>query len=65
MVQGGVLLLAMVFSLVNLLVDIIYAYADPRIKSQYSRSKGVRPELACGILRGRGRKTCPNFTLRP
>ncbi len=38
-VQGGVLLLAMVFSLVNLLVDIIYAYADPRIKSQYSRSK--------------------------
>lgn len=30
-VQGGVLLLAIVFSLVNLIVDIIYAYVDPRI----------------------------------
>ena len=38
-VQGGVLLLAIVFSFVNLFVDIIYAYVDPRIKSQYSRSK--------------------------
>lgn len=34
-VQGGVLLLALSFSLVNLLVDIIYGYIDPRIKSQY------------------------------
>lgn len=39
MVQGGVLLLAIVFSLVNLIVDIIYAYVDPRIKSQYDRGK--------------------------
>lgn len=38
-VQGGVLLLALVFSCVNLVVDIIYAYVDPRIKSQYSRSR--------------------------
>ena len=38
-VQGGVLLLALTFSVVNLLVDILYAYVDPRIKSQYSRSK--------------------------
>lgn len=38
-VQGGVLLLALVFSLVNLAVDIIYAYVDPRIKSQYRRAK--------------------------
>lgn len=34
-VQGGVLLLAISFSLVNLLVDILYGYLDPRIKSQY------------------------------
>ena len=34
-IQGGVLFLAIVFSLVNLLVDILYAYIDPRIKSQY------------------------------
>ena len=34
--QGGVLVLALAFSLVNLVVDILYAYIDPRIKSQYS-----------------------------
>lgn len=34
-VQGGVLLLAVTFSLVNLVVDILYAYIDPRIKGQY------------------------------
>jgi len=34
-VQGGVLLLALTFSVVNLLVDILYAYIDPRIKAQY------------------------------
>ena len=34
-IQGGVLLLALTFSLVNLLVDVIYAYVDPRIRSLY------------------------------
>ncbi|ACB85969.1 nickel ABC transporter permease [Natranaerobius thermophilus] len=34
-VQGGVLFIAIVFSLVNLLVDIFYAFLDPRIKAQY------------------------------
>lgn len=34
-VQGGVLFIAVVFSIVNLCVDILYAYVDPRIKSQY------------------------------
>jgi peptide/nickel transport system permease protein len=34
-VQGGVLLLALTFSFVNLCVDILYAYIDPRIKAQY------------------------------
>ena len=34
-IQGGVLFLAIVFSLVNLLVDILYAYIDPRVRSQY------------------------------
>lgn len=38
-VQGGVLLLAVSFSMVNLLVDILYGYIDPRIKSQYKTSK--------------------------
>ena len=34
-VQGSVLFIAVVFSLVNLLVDILYAFVDPRIRSQY------------------------------
>lgn len=42
-VQGGVLLLALVFSVVNLLVDILYAYVDPRVKSMYDRGKKRKP----------------------
>lgn len=38
-IQGGVLFTAIVFSVVNLLVDILYAYADPRIKTQYAKAK--------------------------
>lgn len=38
-VRGGVLLLALSFSVVNLLVDILYAALDPRIKSQYGLEK--------------------------
>lgn len=34
-VQGGVLFIAITFSIVNLFVDILYAFVDPRIKSQY------------------------------
>jgi peptide/nickel transport system permease protein len=35
MVLGSVLFMAVMFSIVNLAVDIIYAFVDPRIKSQY------------------------------
>ncbi|MCL2602195.1 MAG: ABC transporter permease [Treponema sp.] len=34
-IQGGVLLIALAFSFVNLLVDVLYSYIDPRIRSQY------------------------------
>ena len=34
-IQGGVLMIAVIFSLVNLLVDILYGFIDPRIRSQY------------------------------
>ncbi len=34
-VQGGVLYIAIAYSLVNLLVDLIYGWIDPRIKAQY------------------------------
>ena len=40
MVLGAVLFLAIMYSFVNLFVDILYAYVDPRIKSQY---KSVKP----------------------
>ena len=39
MVQGVVLLCAMWFCLVNLAIDIIYAFIDPRIRAQYVRRK--------------------------
>lgn len=35
MVQGGVLFIAIAFSVVNLGVDLLYAFIDPRIKAQY------------------------------
>lgn len=34
-VRGGVVVLAIAFSFVMLVVDLIYAYVDPRIKAQY------------------------------
>lgn len=39
MIQGGVLFIAFVMVLLNLIVDVLYAYADPRIRSQYVRPK--------------------------
>lgn len=43
-VQGGVLFIAFVFGFVNLFVDILYAYCDPRIKSQYSAAAKKKPQ---------------------
>lgn len=42
MVQGGVLLIALMFAVVNLLVDILYALIDPRIRAQYTKGKKIR-----------------------
>lgn len=36
-VQGSIVYVAFIFSIVMLLIDIIYAYVDPRIKAQYIR----------------------------
>ena len=36
-VMACTLLLAVMFGLVNLIVDVIYAYVDPRIKAQYAK----------------------------
>ncbi|MCD8014889.1 MAG: ABC transporter permease [Lachnospiraceae bacterium] len=38
-VEGCVIILGMTFSVVMLLVDIAYAFADPRIREQYSKKK--------------------------
>ena len=36
LIRGSVLLLAVSYSMVNLLVDFLYAFVDPRIKAQFS-----------------------------
>ena len=38
-VQGSVLFLAVLYSIIMLLVDVVFALVDPRIKSQYSSKK--------------------------
>ena len=38
-VQGGTIILAISFSLMMLLIDLLYAAVDPRIKAQYSSAK--------------------------
>ncbi len=45
-VRGGVLLIALAYGVVNLLVDIVYAYIDPRIKSQYQTPKRAHKSAA-------------------
>lgn len=42
LVQGGILFIAFVMSFINLLVDICYAYVDPRIRSQYTSRRSKR-----------------------
>lgn len=39
-IVAGTILIAIVFTVVMLLVDIAYAYIDPRIKAKYERLKG-------------------------
>lgn len=38
-IMGGVAILAFIFSICNLVIDVLYAYIDPRMKSQYSTKK--------------------------
>ena len=41
-VQGGVLLIAVCFTIVVLITDLIYAFVDPRLRSQYASKKKSR-----------------------
>lgn len=45
-VQGGVLFIALMFSLVMLLVDILYAFIDPRIKASYKTARKAKKRKA-------------------
>ena len=42
MVLGAVIFMATMFSFVNLFVDILYAFLDPRIKSQYGSKNSTK-----------------------
>lgn len=44
-IQGAILFCALSFCVINLLVDILYAYIDPRIKAQYVKPK-VKQKVA-------------------
>ena len=42
-ILASVVFMALIFALVNLIVDILYAFIDPRIKAQYiSRKKRTK-----------------------
>ena len=47
-VQGSVIFISVVFSIIMLLVDLVFAMVDPRIKSQYSARKKRRKKAASG-----------------
>ena len=38
LIMGSVMCLAIVFTVINLIIDLLYAFIDPRIKAQYARS---------------------------
>lgn len=42
LVQGGILFIAVVMAFCNLIVDVLYAYVDPRIRSQYVKPKAAK-----------------------
>lgn len=44
-VQGTVVFLAITFSVIMLLVDLVYAFVDPRIKAQYEGKKKRKKEV--------------------
>ena len=45
-IQGAVVVIAIMFSLVNLIVDIIYTFVDPRLKTIYQTKKRTKSPLA-------------------
>ena len=54
LVTGSVLVLSLLQSLVNLFIDLLYAFVDPRIRSQYSRGKKKTKALNGAVTAGAG-----------
>ena len=50
LVQGSVLVLAVLQSLVNLVVDLLYAWVDPRIRSQYVSRKKTKKTSSTKLI---------------
>lgn len=50
LVQGSVLVLAVLQSLVNLVVDLLYAWVDPRIRSQYISRKNTKKTSSTKLI---------------
>ncbi len=44
-IEGGILVLAIVFTLVNLVVDLAYVVVDPRLKTTLTAKKGKKGQL--------------------
>lgn len=57
-VLGCVLIVSLMFSLINLAVDLLYTYVDPRIRSQYTRkrskSEAAETLKAASVAAGNG-----------
>ena len=48
-IQGAVVVIAVMFSLLNLVVDIIYTFVDPRLKSIYPTKRKVKHFIAKSV----------------
>ena len=44
-IQSSVLIMSFMFSIVMLLVDVLFAFVDPRIRSQYVRSRKKKAKV--------------------
>lgn len=53
-IQGSVMFCALAFCVINLVVDVLYAYIDPRIKSQYVRTKTKSKTAEAAVVEAAG-----------
>lgn len=52
-IQGSVLFLSILFSIVILVIDILFAFVDPRIRSQYAKGKKSKTKAAVKKIKGK------------